>query len=210
MPDALIWGASGGIGQALVSELDVAGWRIFAAARDKATIPSVAYESYRFDAADQSAIKDIAKDLAHKTGGLDLWVYAAGELQASLIRKMGPDAWSAVLRSNLDGAFLTASQTVHLVKDGGQATFIGAYVDHLILPKMGAYAVAKAGLEPLVQVLQKENRKVNFTLVKPGAVDTDFWKNAPFKMPADAKSPTVVAQAIITQFESGKSGVLAL
>ncbi len=210
MPDALIWGASGGIGQALVSELDGLGWRIFAAARDIAAIPSVVHESYRFDAADQSAIKDIAIDLAHKTDGLDLWVFAAGELQASLLRKMGPDAWSAVLDSNLHGAFLAASQTVHLLKDGGQAAFIGAYVDHLILPKMGAYAVAKAGLEPLVQVMQKENRKVNFTLVKPGAVDTNFWNNAPFRMPADAKSPSVVAQAILAQHESGQRGVLAL
>ena len=123
---------------------------------------------------------------------------------------MSPNAWSAVLDSNLNGAFLTISQTVHLINEGGQATFIGAYMDHLILPKMGAYAVAKAALEPMVSVLQKENRKVNFTLVKPGAVATDFWNNAPFKMPADAKSPDIVAQAIITQYENERRGTLAL
>jgi NAD(P)-dependent dehydrogenase (short-subunit alcohol dehydrogenase family) len=120
------------------------------------------------------------------------------------------DTWSAVLNSNLNGAFLTISQTVHLLREGGQAAFIGAYVDHLILPKMGAYAVAKAGLEPLINVEQEENRKINFTLVKPGAVATDFWENAPFKMPADAKSPVVVAQAIVTQFENEQRGILAL
>lgn len=75
---------------------------------------------------------------------------------------------------------------------------------------MGAYAVAKAGLEPLINVEQEENRKINFTLVKPGAVATDFWENAPFKMPADAKSPVVVAQAIVTQFENEQRGILAL
>ena len=210
MPDAVIWGAAGGMGQALINHLNNAGWRVFAASRDKEAIPDGVYESYRFNAADYSSIRDVAIDLAHQTSGLDLWVYAAGELQADFLSKMSPNAWSAVLDSNLNGAFLTISQTVHLIKDGGQAAFIGAYVDHLILPKMGAYAVAKAGLEPMVSVLQKENRKINFTLVKPGAVATDFWNNAPFKMPAGAKSPDIVAQAIITQYENERRGTLAL
>ena len=210
MPDALIWGAAGGMGQALVNQLNSAGWRVFAASRDKEAIPDGVYERYRFDATDFTTVRDIAVDLAHQTTGLDLWVYSAGELRADILSKMGPESWSAVLDSNLNGAFLTISQTVHLIKEGGQATFIGAYVDHLILPKMGAYAAAKAGLEPMINVLQKENRKVNFTLVKPGPVATDFWKNAPFRMPANAKSPEIVAQAIVTQFENGQQGILAL
>ena len=210
MPDALIWGAAGGMGQALTKHLNNAGWRVFAASRDKEAIPEGVYERYQFNATDYSAIRDIAIDLAHQTSGLDLWVYAAGELQADLLNKMSPNAWSAVLDSNLNGPFLTISQTVHLIKEDGQAAFIGAYIDHLILPKMGAYAVAKAGLEPMVSVLQKENRKVNFTLVKPGSVATNFWKNVPFRMPADAKTPDVVAQAIVTQYENGQRGILAL
>ena len=210
MPDALVWGASGGMGQALVNELSSSGWRVFAASRDKEAIPNGVFERYRFDATDHSAIREIAVDLAHQTSGLDLWVYAAGGLQADLLSKMSPNAWSAVIDSNLNGAFLAISQTIHLIKDGGQATFIGAYIEHLILPKMGAYAVAKAGLEPMINVLQKENRKINFTLVKPGAVATDFWKSVPFRMPADAKSPDLVAQAIITQFKNGQRGILSL
>jgi short-subunit dehydrogenase len=105
---------------------------------------------------------------------------------------------------------MTINQTIHLINEGGQATFIGAYIDHLILPKMGAYAAAKAGLETLVDILQKEHRKVNFTLVKPGAVDTPFWQNAPFKMPGNAKSPEAVAEAIVAQYRQGARGVLAL
>ena len=210
MPDALVWGASGGMGQALVNELSSSGWRVFGASRDEEAIPNGVFERYQFDATDYNAISDIAVDLAHQTSGLDLWVYAAGGLQADLLRKMSPNAWSAVIDSNLNGAFLAISQTIQLIKDGGQATFIGAYIDHLILPKMGAYVVAKAGLELMVNVLQKENRKLNFTLVKPGAVATDFWKSVPFRMPADAKSPDIVAQAIVAQYETGQRGILAL
>ena len=90
MPDALIWGASGGMGQALVDHLNNAGWRVFAASRDKEAIPDGVHERYGFSATDYGAIRDIAIDLAHQTSGLDLWVYAAGELQADLLNKMSP------------------------------------------------------------------------------------------------------------------------
>jgi len=210
MADALIWGASGGMGRALVEKLTGDGWRVFAAAREPERIPNGAYRRYRFEAVDRPALTEMALDLAHETPGLDLWVYAVGELRADLLRKMPDDGWAAVFDSNLSGAFMAINQTVHLLNEGGQAAFIGAYVDHLILPKMGAYAAAKAGLEALVQVLQKEQRKVNFTLVKPGAVDTPFWNTAPFKIPADAKSPETVAEAIVEQYRQGARGVLAL
>ncbi len=210
MPEALIWGATGGIGSALIDDLSAAGWRIYAASRSIDDIPDAVFERYAFEAADENSIRDIAVDIAQQTDGLDLWVYAAGEMGAERLSKMSVDTWSAVLNSNLNGAFSTISRTVHLMKEGGQAVFIGAYVDHLILPKMGAYAAAKAGLEPLVEIVQKENRKINFTLVKPGAVDTRFWENAPFKMPAGAKPAQMVARAIVTQFENGQRGILAL
>ena len=81
--------------------------------------------------------------------------------------------------------------------------FIGAYVDHLLLSKMGAYAAAKAALEPFVQILRKEQRKLRFSVVRPGAVDTPFWDNAPFKLPADAKLPRQIAEQILTHYNAG-------
>lgn len=210
MRNAFIWGASGGIGQALTEQLIDQGWQVYAAARHVDNIPAGVAERYAFTAVDQTTIRDIALDLAHRTDGLDLWIYAAGGLQAEKLQQMTPETWTAVLDSNLNGAFRTIMQTVHLIKPGGHAFFIGAYIDHLILPKMGAYAVAKSGLETLVDVLQKENKNVAFTLVKPGAVDTPFWENAPFKMPNNAKSPAAVAQEIVAWQQAGKQGVLAL
>lgn len=210
MPDALVWGASGGMGRALVERLLADDWRVFAAAREPSRIPAGVYRRYRFDATDRAALKDVALDLAHETAGLDLWAYTVGELRADFLRQLPDEAWTTVFDSNLGGAFMTINQTVHLINPGGQVLFVGAYVDHLILPKMGAYAAAKAGLETLVDVLQKEHRKLNFTLVKPGAVATTFWQNAPFRMPADAKPAEAVAEAILDRYATGARGPLAL
>ncbi|MEM7332666.1 MAG: SDR family NAD(P)-dependent oxidoreductase [Chloroflexota bacterium] len=210
MPEALIWGASGGMGQAMTKVLVEKGWRVFAVARDESKIPDGTYQQYSFEAKDPFSIQEIAVDIGYESEGLDLWINMVGDLTPSLLQKMTVDDWDAVLDSNLKGAYTTFGQTVHLINQGGYAAFIGAYVDHLILPKMGAYAVAKAGLETLVAVLQKEHRKLNLALVKPGAVDTPFWENAPFKLPKNAKAPEAVANAIFDHYQNSGKGVLAL
>jgi len=210
MPEALIWGASGGIGRALVSLLKDNDWRVFAVARDTSRIPAEADFDADFDAADSNRIDQVAMQVAQETEGLDLVVYAAGGLEADRLKDMSAQAWSEVMSSNLTGAFEAAGPSLNLLNEGGHMMFIGAYIDHLILPKMGAYAAAKAGLETFVDVLAKENRRYKFTLVRPGAVDTPFWKNAPFKLPSDAKPPSEVANAMFARFQDGESGDLNL
>lgn len=210
MSDVLIWGASGGIGQALVRRFKREGWRVFAAARSTDQIPGEADFTYRFEAADPTTIEATELLVAHDTPGLDLVIYAAGNLRPDLLKKTGHGAWLAVIDSNLTGAFLAASKSLYILNDGGHMMFIGAYVDHVTLPKMAAYAAAKAGLETMVHVLRKENRKHKFSVVRPGAVDTPFWENAPFKKPADAKAPDTIAKAMLAHYQRGENDDLNL
>ncbi|MBN2472133.1 MAG: SDR family NAD(P)-dependent oxidoreductase [Anaerolineae bacterium] len=205
MADALIWGASGGIGQALVRTLKEQGWRVLAAARETSRIPGEADFTYYFDAALPHTINETQLLVAQDSPGLDLVIYAAGDLRPDLLKSASVDDWAAVMHANLSGAFLVASKSLYLLNDGGHMMVMGAYVDHVVLPKMAAYAVAKAGLETMIAVLRKENRKHKFTVVRPGAVDTPFWEKAPFKKPADAKSPEAVAQAIVAHYRTGEN-----
>jgi len=208
--EALIWGASGGIGGALVRQLKSKDWRVFAAARNEGGIPTEADYTYRFDALLPNTISSIAPLIAPESDGIDLMVYAAGALRNGMLDRMVQDDYALVMNSNVTGAWLAAEASLPLMKEGGHLVFIGAYIEHLILPKMGAYAAAKAALAPLVSVMAKENRKFKFTLLRPGAVDTTFWTNAPFKLPKDAKPAQVVAEAILQRYESGESGDLNL
>lgn len=209
MPEGLIWGASGGIGSALVSLLKERGWRVFAAARDESRVPPCDLVC-AFDAADEYSFKEAAMRVAYESGGIDLVVYAAGGLVAAPVADITRDGWDAVIESNLSGAVRAAQVSVPLMKEGGHMMFIGAYIDHLILPKFAAYAAAKAGLEPLIGILAKEHRKHKFTVVHPGAVATPFWNNAPFSLPKNAKQPIAVAEAILARWESGETGKLDL
>lgn len=210
MPQALIWGASGGIGGALLTLLASGGWRVFAAARDETKIAEGAALTLPFSAGDPYSFQQAAYTLGQEAAELDLVVYAAGMMRAATLEQIDSKAWQQVFDANLTGARHAIAASLPLTKAGGHLMAVGAYVDKLGLPRFGAYAAAKAGLEPLMTIFAKENRQHKFTLVRPGAVDTPFWRNIPFPLPKGAMSPQAVAQAILTRWESGEIGTLDL
>jgi len=210
MPNALIWGASGGIGCALTQLLKQEGWRVFAAARHEERVAENADYVYHFDAADSYSFDTVSMAVAQTVEQLDLIVYAAGGLTAAPIDKLAPEDWQATIDANFTGAFHAARSGLDLLKKDGHMMLISAYVDKITLPRMSAYTAAKAGLERFFTILQKENRKRNLTIVRPPAVDTPFWENVPFNLPDKALQPQDVAQAILTQYGDGKSGELNL
>jgi NAD(P)-dependent dehydrogenase (short-subunit alcohol dehydrogenase family) len=210
MPEILIWGASGGIGGAMVTLCKAQGWTVYAAARHEDRIPQDVDLTVSFRAEDPYSIQSAAYSVGQATSGLDLVVYAAGGMMAAALDSINANDWSAVMDANLNGAARCAAVSVSLLKEGGHLMIIGAYVDKISLPKFGAYAAAKAGLEPLVTVLSKEHRKLRFTLVRPGAVDTPFWRNVPFSLPKGAATPESVAAAMLERFRTGQTGLLDL
>lgn len=210
MPTALIWGASGGLGQAFTQQLKADGWQVFAAARAVERVLPAADLIAEFEANSEQSIQQVVYQVAQHTPELDLMIYSAGGLVYDKLDAMPLAGWVATFDSNVKGAFLAARHSLPLLVQGGHMIFIGAYSDHLRLPKMGAYAAAKAALAELVAILAKENRRHRFTLVRPGAVHTPFWEQVTFKRPADAKAPQQVAAAVIAHHLAGNAGELNL
>lgn len=203
MPAALIWGASGGMGSALVTLLKQEGWLVYAAARSTEQVPAEADGIYEYDAALEQSYEAVARLVAQEAGTIDLMVYAVGQLAFEKLDKLSLADWRMTLDSNLTGAYLAAHHGLPLMEKGAHLVFIGAYSDHIRYPKFGPYAVAKAGLAELVHILRKEQRRMHITLVRPGAVNTGFWNYVSLKMPEDAKDPSVVAEAILAQYNAG-------
>lgn len=210
MPTAVIWGASGGIGSALARGLAAQGWTVIGAARDAGRIPADAAGRFEFDAGDDYSIRQAAYGIAQMADAVDLVVYAAGAMRAATVETFSPADWTAILDANLNGAARAAAASIPLLREGGALVLIGAYVEKITLPRFAAYAAAKAGVAVLAEVLAKENRKLKVTLVRPGAVDTPFWANVPFKLPAGALSADAVAAAISEHCAAGRAGTLDL
>jgi len=208
--NAMVWGAGGGIGQALVSTLSKEGWHVVALGRGVAALRDLASDVIEVDVADEGAVQRAVEEAKKKVDQVDLWVYSVGDIAASKVADAQPDSWQRILDANLTGAYLTTHYSLPLVARDAHMIFLGAISERLRLPRLSAYASAKAGIEAFVEVLGKEERKRRITLVRPAAVDTPLWDKVPFNLPAKALSPEDAAQRILAAHRDNHRGVLDL
>lgn len=202
MQTALIWGAAGGIGRALTSQLTAAGWRVVSFTRngDNDSIEA----SFAVPASVEQAIYAAQFDV----DDADLFIYAAGDIAQGKVDVLAADDFTRIIDNNLTGAFLTAKASLPLLKPDAPMVFIGAVSERLQLPGLSAYVAAKAGLEAFLATFQKEQRKRRIINVRPGAVDTDFWDKVALKKPSDIATPEQIAGRIIDAVNDGHKGQL--
>jgi 3-oxoacyl-[acyl-carrier protein] reductase len=205
---AMIWGASGGIGRALVSRLRAEGWRVLAMSRHTAELGDLTPHLFEANVADAEAVERAIAAASQEVAQVDLWIYAAGDIDANKVSEASPDAWQRILDANLTGAYLATHYSLPLLAPDAHLLFLGALSERLRLPRLSAYAAAKAGLEAFVEVLGKEERKRRVTLIRPVAVDTPLWDKSPFKLPPGALSPDEAAERILAAYRDDQRGVL--
>jgi len=210
MPTAFIFGASGGIGRALVERLAADGWTVGAASRHPGDLASLTEHRYEADVTDAFAVNQAVYTAAQELPPVDLWIYAAGDILASPVAEMEPAAWARILGANLTGAYLTTQQSLPLLAERAHLVYLGAYSERLQLPGLSAYAAAKAGLEAFAAALAKEQRKHRVTVVRPGAVATPLWEKVPLRLPRTALAPAELAQRVLDAYHAGTTGTLDL
>jgi 3-oxoacyl-[acyl-carrier protein] reductase len=206
----MVWGAGGGIGRALVSALRKEGWQVLAMGRHTTELEDLTPHLFEADLADAGAVERAVAAASKLVDQVDLWIYTAGDIAASKVSDSSPDSWQRILDSNLAGAYLAVHYSLPLLARDAHLIFLGAISERLRLPRLSAYATAKAGLEAFVEVLGKEERKRHVTLVRPAAVDTPLWDKVPFKLPPGALNPDEVAERILAAYGEGHRGVLDL
>lgn len=210
MATALIWGATGGIGLALVQTLRAQAWDVLGVARDTRLLREAGIPHYSADVTNESDVAAAALWAAQEAGEVQLWVYAVGAILGKPLRDTDAATWRRILDTNLTGAHLAVTHSLPVVAPGGHLMFLGAYPERIMLPRIGAYAAAKAALDAYVQTLAKELRDRRVTLVRMGAVDTPFWAQAPFSLPRGAHAPADIAAALLRAHQDGHKGVLEL
>jgi NAD(P)-dependent dehydrogenase (short-subunit alcohol dehydrogenase family) len=208
MKTAMVWGASGGIGTALVEQLVDEDWRVIGLARDPEAVTERATKVIEMDVADADSVRRAVELVREMVNTVDLWIYAAGDIASEEVVDMVPATWDRIVGANLTGAYRTAHFSLPLLADDGHMIFLGAVSERMRLPGLGAYASAKAGLEALADVLRKEERRRRVTVVRPKAVDTSLWEKVPFSLPRGALSPDNLAARVLEAHRDGESGTL--
>jgi 3-oxoacyl-[acyl-carrier protein] reductase len=210
MGTAMIWGAGGGIGRALVAKLVAGGWTVVALSRQIEGRDELALHRLAVDVSDPASVAQAVAAAGDLVDRVDLWLYAAGDITAAKVADLEPVDWQRIVDANLTGAYLTAHYSLPLLAPEGHLVFIGAVIERISLPRLAPYAASKAGLEALAAVLAKEERRRRVTIVRPAAVATSFWDKVPFKRPSDAAEPDQIAEQVIELYHAGRQGVVDL
>jgi NAD(P)-dependent dehydrogenase (short-subunit alcohol dehydrogenase family) len=206
---ALVWGANGSIGQALVSDFAAQGWQVIAVSRDGQDVPG-AVVTIQADVTNERAVEAAVMAAAHEADNVALFIYAAGDIIAERVDVLSPADWQRIVGANLDGAYLTTHFSLPLLTEDAQLVYLGAVSERLRLPGLAAYAAAKAGLEAFAEALRKEERKRRVLVVRPGAVSTSFWDKVPMRLPKDAATPQKVSGRIMEACAEQLTGTLDL
>ena len=180
---ALVIGAAGGIGSALVRRLVASGGKVFLAGRDATRLESLAGELGMpwgtVEATDPDAIDGVADRAVAELGGLDGLANCAGSILLKPAHLTSTADWQATIATNLTSAFGCDRAAGRLMKgEGGSVVLVSSAAARVGLANHEAIAAAKAGIIGLVlsAAATYAKQKVRFNAVAPGLVRTPLSK----------------------------------
>jgi 3-oxoacyl-[acyl-carrier protein] reductase len=177
---ALVTGASRGIGEAIARRLGETGAHVLCAARGAEAVERIAGEignatGVALDIA-ASDVRERIKGLLETHGHIDILVNNAGITEDDLFLRMKPEAWSNVLRTNLDSAFHITQEIVKKMIRArwGRVINISSIVGLSGNPGQTNYSASKAALIGFTKSLALEigSRNVTVNAIAPGFVAT--------------------------------------
>lgn len=206
-----ITGVSSGIGKALVKVLISQGHEIWGVARREELLEKLHAELnsplFRYDKCDLTDADEVKK-LHHKmqqTGYLPdaVILNAALDLEDEY-PKLSIRSAAAMMRTNVEGAFVWVSAFIEpfLERGSGQFIAIASLFSHWPDRSCVAYSASKAALSMLFRGLRiRYSKSIRFKLVYLGSVDTQI--NPRFKAkPTDKKSYIIASPGETAQYIS--------
>ncbi|NOX39510.1 MAG: beta-ketoacyl-ACP reductase [Alphaproteobacteria bacterium] len=202
---ALVTGGSRGIGAAISTALNEAGYTVAAtyAGNDEAAADftrKTGIATYKWSVADYDACVEGIGKVEADLGPIDVLVNNAGITRDGMFHKMTRQQWSEVIGTNLDGLF----NMTHPIWSGMRARSFGRIINISSINgqkgQMGQanYSAAKAGDIGFTKALAQEGafKGITVNAICPGYIATDMVMAVPEK----------VRENIIAQIPVGRLG----
>jgi short-subunit dehydrogenase len=213
---ALITGASGGIGSALVQEFLNAGWRVSATALPGTDLDRLAGPNVSIvpgDITSENVRRDIVEQTLARFRKIDVLVNNAGVGLYTPPTAVPQDLMRRLFDVNVFAALALTQAVIPSMRRLGSGSIvnIGSVAAFSSLPWAAAYSASKSALHSFNDALRRELRKDGIRVIKicPGIVDTPFRSNvlggvAPAKVASIQRvvTPQAVAAAILRGIEN--------
>ncbi len=180
--NALVTGASGGIGGAIARALHAAGARVGLSGTRAGALDALAGElgdgafAVPADLSSANGAKTLVKDAEAALGGIDILVNNAGLTRDQLAVRMSDEDWQMVLDVNLTAAFRLSRGCLRgmMKKRWGRIVSVTSIVGVTGNPGQVNYAASKAALIGMSKSLAQEvaSRNITVNCVAPGFIDT--------------------------------------
>jgi len=187
--NALVTGASRGIGRAIAAELARAGASVVLSYRTgaeaaEALAAEIGGRAVQADVSDSESARALVED----AGDLDVLVNNAGVTRDGLLVRMSDEDWETVIDTNLASCFYTCRAAVRGMMKRRYGTIVNISSIVGIHGNWGQtnYAASKAGVIGFTKALARElgSRNVRANVVVPGYVKTQLTD----VLPDEAKS----------------------
>jgi len=211
---AVIFGASGGLGQAISKKYIDNGAHVIGVGRDLKSLELL--DDYaiekgssitiaQFDITELNKLKHLASEIEKKFGKVDIVVSTIAILgEVTPLNHYDEDIWSKVIDTNLTAQWHIIKHMHNLLlrSDSATAIFCSCSMSTKHNAYWGAYSVSKAALDQLIKVYQEEsaNTHINVYLINPGEMATTLRTSAfPGKDKNDFPLPEQAADIFVTK-----------
>ncbi|GAB2962130.1 2,3-dihydro-2,3-dihydroxybenzoate dehydrogenase [Saccharothrix stipae] len=182
---ALVTGAAGGIGAAVVGALAGRGATVAAVDRDPERLAETVagftargwpVTGHTADVADPAEVEALVDRVERAVGPLDFLVNAAGVLRLGAVLDLSEEDWATTLAVNCGGVFHVSRAVVRRMvpRRRGAVVTVTSNAAGTARADMGAYAASKAAASMLTKCLGLEvaEHGIRCNLVAPGSTDT--------------------------------------
>lgn len=187
---AIITGASRGIGRATALALAAQGAKVVVNYASSSTAADQVVAditeaggtaiALQADVSKVEQVDALFNKVMETWGRVDVLVNNAGITRDTLLLRMKPEDWQAVIDLNLTGVFLCtrAASKIMLKQKSGRIINITSVAGQMGNPGQANYSAAKAGVIGFTKTVAKElaSRGVTVNAVAPGFIATDMTK----------------------------------
>lgn len=193
---ALVTGAAGGIGEAVVRALAARGVAVALVDRNADRLEEIAKdlrseggraEAFAADVTDSAEVEAVIEGVERQLGPIDYLVNGAGVLRLGQARELTDQDWATTFAVNTTGVFFVSRAVVNRMVERGQrgaVVTVASNAAGTARVDMSAYSASKAAATMFTKCLGLEVSKfgIRCNVVAPGSTDTpmlsSLWEDS--------------------------------